>query len=68
MTKQAMTDFDKAVLAAIHDAPYIEPEKQSAEVQAAIDRLRVARYLQPASLKRGAIESSETGARFLGYA
>jgi len=64
----ALTPSESYVLANIHDAPYIEPAKQTATVCGIIEALKSKGMLQASCLKQGALESSEKGAKALGYA
>lgn len=63
-----ISPFDRAVLAAVHDAPWIEPERQPFNIQLALDALYQRGLIGPSCLKAGAYESTEDGARLLGYA
>lgn len=63
-----MNDFERRVLYTIHCNPFVHPGPQTAEVRAAMESLKRAGYLQESCLKPGALESSEKGARLLGYA
>lgn len=67
--KNNLTDYQRAVLFAVHSAPYIEPGRQTQPVQCALDFLKAHGLLTDASyMKPGALESSEKGAKLLGYA
>ena len=67
--KNEMTDYQRAVLLAVHSAPYIEPGRQTQPVRDALDFLKSKGFLTDASyMKPGALESSEKGAKLLGYA
>lgn len=63
-----LSTFERAVLVAVHDAPWIEPERQKFNVQLALDALFQHGLIGPSCLKAGAYESTEEGARLLGYA
>ncbi len=63
-----LTQYQRAVLAAVHDAPYIEPTRQTPEIRTALSELKALRLLGLSCLKAGALESTEAGARVLGYA
>lgn len=63
-----MTDFERRVLYTVHCNPFVSPAPQTAEVRAAMESLKRDGYLQPSCLKAGALESSEKGARLLGFA
>ena len=60
--------LDLAVLTAVHDAPWIDPDKQNAVVREALKRLEALGLLGPSCLNVHALESTEDGARLLGYA
>ena len=67
--KNQLSDYQKAVLFAVHSAPYIEPGKQTQPIRDALDFLKTEGLLTDASyMKPGALESSEKGAKLLGYA
>lgn len=63
-----MTDFERRVLYTVHCNPFVHPGPQGDDVRAAMESLRRNGYLQESCLKSGALESSEKGARLLGYA
>lgn len=62
-----MSDFDSAVLDAVHNAPWIDPARQKFNIQMALDSLFQLGMVQPSCLKAGCYESSERGAQVLGY-
>ena len=63
-----LSDFETAVLDAVHNAPWIDPAKQASNIQLALDALFQNGYIGPSCLKAGCYESTEKGARLLGYA
>lgn len=65
---QELPAFERAVLTAVHNAPWVEPERQPFNVQRALDVLAQRGLIGPSCLKDGAYESTEEGARLLGYA